>query len=172
MAILVRDVTIADVNDICAIHVAAWHNAYVDIISKSYLDEHVTVENKRFQWSGFLKRRDPEKSLFLIITDNENPIGFAQGWVDHNHSKNYRLNALYLNPQKTRQGYGRVLVHTFKETVQKQGYENMLISVLKENHAARKFYEKIGGVHQPHLADVWNCPDGKKYAEETYVFKL
>jgi len=53
--------------------------------------------------------------------------------------------ALYVLPGCQSKGIGRSLVQTAADWLRQQGYQRMIIYVLRDNHPARGFYEAIGG---------------------------
>ena len=52
--------------------------------------------------------------------------------------------SLYLLPEFMGRGYGRALLAAAVEALADQGYRDVLLWTLEENHRARRFYEKAG----------------------------
>ena len=75
--------------------------------------------------------------------------------------------AIYLHPNVWRRGYGRSLVNAVKESLQRDGFSELLLWVLAENKAAIHFYEKIG-LKADGKTKVEFEPDGTELFELRY----
>jgi GNAT superfamily N-acetyltransferase len=75
-------------------------------------------------------------------------LGFISGGRKRKGKPEYdcELYAIYLLKDKQGQGKGRKLFLNLLNWLQKAQFKSMLVWVLQENHSARKFYEKLGGV--------------------------
>ena len=79
-----------------------------------------------------------------IIYDNEKPVGcIAYGKSrDDKFSEWGEIVSVYVLPSYFRKGYGQKLLETALKDLKEKGFQNCYLWVLKENHNARRFYEK------------------------------
>ena len=57
------------------------------------------------------------------------------------------LYAIYVLDSAQRQGYGRELVRAVAGALREMKLPDMIVWVLRENSAARRFYERLGGIY-------------------------
>lgn len=136
----IRHLTPKDLWEVSNVYVQSWKYAYQNIIPQSYLD---TISNST--WSQNLCREEGEN---LIVIEDNRIIGTSSicrsRWTNYAHYG--EIISIYFLPAYIGRGYGRVLMtHTLNE-LQQLGYSDILLWVLEDNTAARKFYEKYGFV--------------------------
>jgi ribosomal protein S18 acetylase RimI-like enzyme len=76
-------------------------------------------------------------------------VGFASGGRERAGEPGYagELYAIYILDDFQRRGHGRELVRAVVAGLREMGLEDMIIWVLRDNQPARRFYERLGGVH-------------------------
>jgi GNAT superfamily N-acetyltransferase len=139
----VREATIEDAAAIAHVHLASWKTTYPGIIPQDYIDS-LQVKNGIASWQAQLSER---KALVLVAEDEDGVFGFAAGGAILHPVEGYQgeLGAIYLLASHHRKGAGAALVRRVATDLQRQGFTNMVVWVLREN-PARGFYQRMGGV--------------------------
>ena len=75
-------------------------------------------------------------------------VGFAMGGAEREGDPRFQgeLYAIYLLQEAQRRGHGRALAEAVADALVHRGLTSMLVWVLRDNLAARAFYERMGGV--------------------------
>ena len=86
-------------------------------------------------------------SVFVAADNHERVVGLAvvQSASLKLLTNAAEISALYIASEWQGAGVGRRLVREVAAHQIKLGFESLIISVLKTNHAARRFYEALGG---------------------------
>lgn len=136
----IRKGTLDDVKDISRIYALSWKSAYKGIVPQAYLDE-----LKEDFWipafSAWLKK---DIISVQLILDN----GITVGCIAYGKSRDKSLPnwgeivSIYLLPEYFGKRYGDKLLKCALSDLEKSGYRNIYLWVLKENQRARSFYEK------------------------------
>lgn len=139
--IIVRDMVLADCPAVASIHVRGWQATYRGIMPDSFLDA-LDITQRTERWQSNMGRNN---SMNLVAERDGQIIGFGGGGVNRSldlvpHLPS-ELWALYADPNLWGQGAGRAIMTEFATRV-KSPY---LVWVATQNHAARKFYERMGG---------------------------
>lgn len=144
---MLRAATPADAQAIARVHVASWRTTYPGMLPGSYLramhDDDYTV-----RWARILT--DPAGRNTVFVAEEQGQIvGFASGGREREGDPRYlgELYAIYLLQEAQGRGHGRALVRAVADMLVERGMTSMLIWVLRENTAARGFYEHLGGVY-------------------------
>ena len=127
-----------DINDISRIYALSWKTAYRGLIPDEYLD---SISETR--WSARLKA--DTKRLILAVEDGK-PVGAStyceardvkmKGWGE--------IISLYLLPSHFHKGIGAGLFAAVNRELEKEGFHDIYLWVLEDNHRARAFYERNG----------------------------
>lgn len=141
----------------------SWRWAYRGLIPQSYLD---SIPAGR--WVPSLDRPGLET---LLLLDGGEPAGVASvcasRWPDW---PGYgEIVSLYLLPDRTGQGFGKLLLNAALQALAKRGYRDILLWVLEENHRARAFYERTG--FTPGDARMTTDFDGVPLQEVLYLYQ-
>lgn len=120
------------------IYEKSWKYAYRGIVPQSYLD---SIPAGR--WAAGLDRAGWQS---LLLIENGELAGVAcvcaSRWPDWPGFG--EIVTLYLLPEYMGKGYGGPLLARAVRELERQGFRNILLWVLEENHRARRFYEKHG----------------------------
>ncbi len=141
LRVAVRD----DGVSIAALHVASWRSAYRGIFSDRYLDGPVEPD-RRLLWQGRL--RDPRPGQIVVLAEDceETLVGFACGFVDEDPHWGSFVNNLHVRPDRKGGGVGRALLRELgRHFVIAAPGRSVHLLCLADNHAARGFYESLGG---------------------------
>ncbi|MBP8250857.1 MAG: GNAT family N-acetyltransferase [Herpetosiphon sp.] len=139
---MIRRATVDDAPAIAHVHIAAWQNSYRSIVPDEILDNLAILQYTN-RWQETLKAG---KLVFIAEHDGQ-IVGFAQGDVAREPQISpytAELNTIYLLPDLQGHGLGRQLFDAVVESL-KHEHRAMLLWVLKDNQAARGFYEHLGG---------------------------
>lgn len=171
---------IADINDaeqIAKIHVLSWQATYRGYIPDSVLDN-LSLESRQKQWTELINNG----VSVLVIVKNSLIVGFASICAarDENSDKQTcgEISAIYLAPHVWHQGLGRKLCLAAFNELQKTGFQEVIVWVLKENLQARKFYEAMGFVNTARIKSepyddniILNEVCYQKYLKDKIQFK-
>jgi ribosomal protein S18 acetylase RimI-like enzyme len=116
-----------------------WPQTYVSMLSKEQIDYMLTLMYSQES----LEKQMKEGSQFFIVSDNDEPVGFAS--IKQTDSSSFKLDKIYILQSQQGKGTGRcVLDHIIRE-IQKKGATTFWLQVKRDN-PARSFYEKNGFV--------------------------
>jgi len=150
---IIRPMTQADIPRVAEIHVLSRRTAYRGIISDSRLFAETTVIG---QMSKFAERLSDSTHTTVVYDNNGILCGFMTTCPcrDSDKPNAHEVRSIYIDPPMFGHGIGaKLLAHCHVEATA-QGRNEICLWVLKENHAARAFYEKIGYTHDGATKDV------------------
>ncbi|MEV6194633.1 GNAT family N-acetyltransferase [Streptomyces sp. NPDC051920] len=160
----IREMTLDDCERVAEIRVGGWRSAYKGLIPQSYLDRLSVAEDAA-------RRRERlgqgDAAVVNLVAER---AGRVVGWACHGpgrddevRSGDAELYAIYVDPDVLGQGVGQALLRESVDRCAAAGHERMLLWVLKENTAARRFYERAGfgpdGAEEPFEADGVAVPE-------------
>lgn len=166
--IIIRNVEKEDLWSISSIAVKGWKNAYRGIIDDEFLDS-LKIEdnyNKRL--------KDYQENGFIVAEIDNEVVGFCRYTINNLFSQDVKdidceLCAIYVKPDRKRQGIGKALFNYVIQEQKKNNNKNMILWCLKENYNSRRFYEKMGGnLYGENEIEK----GGKKYKEVGYKYDL
>ncbi|WP_328666962.1 GNAT family N-acetyltransferase [Streptomyces sp. NBC_00322] len=170
MDVRVRDMTLDDVEAVATIRVRGWQFAYDGLMPASYLDA-MSVEEDAARRREFLKDGSVVTNL---VAERD---GEVVGWGCFGPSRDEgrpaglcELYAIYVLPDRVSTGVGRALMDELTGRAEADGFERMLLWVLKENDRARRFYGKAG--FAPDGAEEPFEVEGVKVPEVRYARRL
>lgn len=142
---MIRAAVADDAPAIARVNVATWRSTYRAVLPDDFLAA-LTEAGYADRWRRFLNDRSTR--VYVVEVDGE-LVGFASGGRERAGEPGYtgELYAIYILDAFQRHGYGRELVRTFVTGLRELGLEDMLIWVLRDNLAARGFYERLGGAY-------------------------
>ena len=144
---MIRPADLHDAAAIARVHVASWRSTYRTLLPDDFLDS-LTEAGYENRWRRFISERSSR--VYVVQEDSgTDVVGFASGGLERAGETGYRgeLYAIYLLESSKRRGYGRELVRAVVGGLREMGLEDMIIWVLRDNRAARDFYERLGGVY-------------------------
>ena len=142
---MVRPATLDDAAGIADVHVATWRTTYRGLLPDDFLaslsEEHYAERWRRVIGEG--------SSRVFVVDLPEGVVGFASGGRERAGETGFagELYALYVLDGAQRHGHGRELVHAVAGALQEMEMPDMIVWVLRDNAAARHFYERLGGVY-------------------------
>ncbi|WP_328767623.1 GNAT family N-acetyltransferase [Streptomyces sp. NBC_00286] len=141
----IREMTLADCEQVAAIRIRGWQHAYKGLLPQPYLDDlDVTTETARrrshFEQAG--------KGVVNLVAERH---GEVAGWSCHGPyrdaelpTQDAELYAIYVHPKHLSHGVGRALLQESTTRCTTAGHPRLFLWVLKENARARHFYEQAG----------------------------
>lgn len=145
----VRTAVPADAQRIGEIHVRSWQKAYQGILPPEFLAS-LSIETRVERWRTDLTAMD-ESNLALVIENRSSVDGFARLSPSADRSDG-EVQAIYLDPDHWRRGWGRQLMTAAEECLIELGWREAILWVLEQNEPARRFYEALGWQVEAHRA--------------------
>lgn len=161
-----RVATRADIPTIAAIHTANWRSAYAAFFDPAYLSRLIEAE-RLATWTDKFSTFNPHARGFIAEQD-----GIAIGFVYLVRGADARwgsfVDNLHVLPATQGQGVGAMLLDAAarwsREAFPATG---VYLLCYEQNHPARRFYERMGGVAAERLITK-ACPDGASHPEWRY----
>ncbi|GIN40205.1 MULTISPECIES: GNAT family N-acetyltransferase [Heyndrickxia] len=143
----IRVGTINDIKGLAKVHYESWITTYTGMFSEETFKKR-TYERVLENWRPRLENLDPNYRCFLAETDEGEIFAFAECGKERTGDFNIdsELYTIYMLELFHQKGIGKLLFQKVIEFLNDQGFHSLLVWVLKDNHSARKFYEKLGGV--------------------------
>lgn len=146
--IAIRAAVPADAPRIAQTHVACWRETYAGMLPDEALAK-LSVADRTVMWEGILTQSPPATSVFVVDRDDEIAAFGACGRqrdVDL-AAKGYggEVSAIYVLASAQGRGVGTALMRVMAAALTEQGLAGMSLWVLRENAAARRFYDRLGG---------------------------
>lgn len=139
---LIRRASDRDIEGLAMTHVAAWREAYADILPRDVIAA-VTIDARRSGWIAALA--DPKRQNLVCEIGGE-ISGFASFGTSRDTDAGpdtAELIGLYVHPLHWRKGVGRALWVAVAEQVDAR-YAATTLWVLRDNIRGRRFYESVG----------------------------
>jgi ribosomal protein S18 acetylase RimI-like enzyme len=148
VTIRIRDAVAADAEGIARVHVQGWRESYKDFLRPEALAG-LSVEERLRMWQEAFAKPDPQARTLVAEAGGE-IAGFARGGPVRAENvallgAETEIYAIYLLDKVKRQGIGRRLMQGVFDHLARQGFHSVGLWVLRDNLAARRFYESLGG---------------------------
>lgn len=141
----IRAMRIENCEAVATIRVRGWRHAYRGLLPQPYLDRMDIAEETALRRSHFTAGGEADDVVA------ERPDGTVTGWassgpdrVEDRPLPGCELYALFVRPDRIGTGTGRALLAELTARARAAGYPYMALWVLRENTAARRFYERAG----------------------------
>lgn len=137
----------ADAEDLARVHVQAWRETYKGLLPDAFL--------ARMSEPGFTRRfgrelREPRGVVTLAAADRYGLVGYASGGASRGQTEGEaEIALLYVLRKAQGRGVGRELLMRMAKALAAEGATSLRLSVLRDNMAARGFYEHLGGLPEP-----------------------
>lgn len=145
METVFREALPADAPAMADLVASAWQAAYRGILSDTLLnsiDAQARAERVRRTI-----QTNPDFWFYILEADGE--IAGVAGLCampDGDLPDTSEIKIFYIRPDLQKQGLGRAMMRGALDALHSKGFQRIALWVLKENHAARAFYEKLGFV--------------------------
>lgn len=143
---MVRPATLDDAAEIAHVHVASWRATYRGMLPDDFLaflsEEHYTERWKRVITEG-------SSRVYVVDEPAGEVVGFASGGRERAGEGTFagELYAIYVLDSAQGHGHGRELVRAVAGALREMRLPDMIVWVLRDNAAARRFYERLGGIY-------------------------
>ncbi len=139
---MVRDATAEDAEAIASVHAAAWRDTYVGMLPEALI-ANFGYERVLPRWRERLPATPPQS----ILVWSEPVAGYAYSGPSRDGDPAHagEVYAIYLTAERRGQGGGRALLAASAARLAAAGLASMVVWVLRDNHPARAFYERLGG---------------------------
>jgi ribosomal protein S18 acetylase RimI-like enzyme len=149
----IRRGTVEDAYGIALVHVRSWQVAYRGHMPDEFLDG-LDVENRVNMWRELTQ--DPDKIVFVAENTQGEIVGFSALGASRDadaNPKTAELVAIYVHPEKWREGIGRALLSASLDQLRKLQIDQVTLWVLEGNQRARSFYESFGFIQDGGMKD-------------------
>ena len=143
----IRIAQLEDCAAIAHVHVESWRTTYQALVP---LEHHPSYDQRLRSWQQVLSTPSREGITFVALNEQGKVVGFLDtGSRVRYDDLEYQveLTSIYLLEEAQGHGLGRRLIRIFVEHLLQKGYHSMMLWVFGPNHAARRFYEVLGGMH-------------------------
>jgi ribosomal protein S18 acetylase RimI-like enzyme len=142
---MVRPAALDDAAAIARVHVASWRTTYRGMLPDDFLSS-LSEESYTDRWRRVIG--DGLSRVFVVVEDAE-ISGFASCGRERAGETGFsgELYAIYILDREQRRGHGRELVRAVAGALREMKLPDMIVWVLRDNAAARHFYERLGGAY-------------------------
>jgi diamine N-acetyltransferase len=133
----IRFATTADALLIHELALKVWPQTYADIISEEQIDFMMQMMYSE----ASLQQQMENGCRFLIILDNDDPVGFAS--YQETTPSIFKLHKIYVLLSHQGKGTGRFFIDYIIRTIKQEGGTALQLQV-NRNNQAKIFYEKLG----------------------------
>jgi GNAT superfamily N-acetyltransferase len=157
----------ADADAIAQLHACSWHTAYRGILSDDFLDGPLLADRQALWRARFAA---PDRTDQIAVMDEEDGKlqGFACAFLDADPDWGTLLDNLHVVPERKGKGLGRQLMAEVAHRILKLDRTRLHLWAFEQNHAARKFYERLGG--RITTSHVESAPDGREVNAVRYCW--
>jgi GNAT superfamily N-acetyltransferase len=157
----------ADYNDLPIIHDLAhkiWPDAYSQILSPELM---AYMLDKIYSLSSLQNQFINLKHNFILVFNENIPVGLASFSTKENNNLIYRLHKIYLLPNQQGKGTGKMLLEHIINFAKAAGATSLELNVNRHNKA-RNFYEKRGFI----IKAEEDIDFGQRYFMNDYIMEL
>ena len=162
----IRQANVEDAADIARVRLDTWRVAYRNLLPMAYLDR-MSLEKMTFDQREHLAL---ESQVRFIAESPAKPLGYCAAGRNRVPVEGYdgELFGLYVRPAFQKLGVGSRLFDIGKTWLKREGYNAMIVWVLREN-PHRAFYEAKGG--QLLTSTRMRVFSGKRMVEVAYGWR-
>jgi GNAT superfamily N-acetyltransferase len=163
----IRTAEAADADVIAQLHARSWHTAYRGILRDEFLDGPLLADRLALWGARFAEVRRADQ---IVLVDEEagEIQGFACAFLDADPDWGTLLDNLHVVPECKGKGLGRQLMAEVANQMLKLNRTRLHLWAFEQNHAARRFYERLGGVITTSHAEL--APDGREVNAVRYCW--
>ena len=135
----IRTVTTADIALVRELTFKVWPQTYIPIIGEEQV---AYMLDLMYNPTTLQRQIENNEQLFLLCYENEEPVAYAS------HSDVgegiYKLNKIYILPEKHGRGIGRFIINHLSTELSKKKAIALDLNVNRNNIPALLFYERLG----------------------------
>ncbi|MES2071165.1 MAG: GNAT family N-acetyltransferase [Pseudomonadota bacterium] len=163
-----RTANLSDAPAIAHLHAENWRLAYRGLLQDAYLDHEIGAE-RLASWEERL--RSPAPNQYIVVAEEEGILrGFACAFANEDPQWGHYLDNLHVAADSKGRNIGAKLmadVATWCAAIDPAA--SLFLWVLEANHAAIRFYQHMGGVHDGD--EFWSPPGGGSVFTLRYVWR-
>jgi ribosomal protein S18 acetylase RimI-like enzyme len=150
-SVIVRDGVQADLSQVADLKVRSWDDTYRPLVGDTLVDQLLDVE----EHLSTIQRDLEKHQAFLLVAEKPGKeiVGFALSYLD-NAGEPY-VESLHVRPGMRGTGIGATLLRATATRWAAAGFGTMSLHVVAANVAARRFYERNGGMVVATIAESW-----------------
>lgn len=141
----IRKVKVDDANTLAFIQTESWKSAFNRILSKEDLDRYTDV-NRAITLYSKLLNENIGNGFILTIDENTHCIAYWDKTRNDEMEGYSEIICIHSLCDNWGKGYGTEMMNHILSDIKNSGFNKVMLWVFKENHRARKFYEKHGFV--------------------------
>lgn len=172
--IVIRPIRDADAKNYLNLTDVVWRDAYKHIFPEEvFVKKEERSKEMVKTFSDFVYHRDDQMCYVAEVEGKLVGLVSAKVGTNYDHFKDVvdaELMALYILPEYQGKGIGSTFKNLFVDWARQKGAKKFLIGVLKDNHKARKVYERWGGVLNEYSQPFVRL--GIAYDEVFYTYDL
>lgn len=151
LKMIVRAGVQADLPQVAALKVRSWDDTYRALVGSAVVDQLLDVEEHR----STIQRDLGKPKAFLLVAEapDGEVVGFALSHLDD--AGEPFLESMHVRPGLRGTGIGTALLRATAARWTTGGFGSMSLHVVAANIAARRFYERLGGVVVGTMAENW-----------------
>ena len=157
----------SDADAIAQLHARSWQTAYRGILSDDFLDGPLLAD-RRAVWHARFAQENRTDQIVLLDEAAGQMQGFACAFLDADPDWGTLLDNLHVVPECKGKGLGRQLMSEVANRILNTNRTRLHLWAFEHNHAARKFYERLGGVVTTTQAE--SAPDGREVNAVRYCW--
>jgi GNAT superfamily N-acetyltransferase len=144
-----------DAAGIARVHATTWKEAYRGLLDGAYL-ENLSEKRLTARWRTHLDRREEDRDEEILVAMNGRElVGFANASASREAFAPWdaEIPMIYVLKEHRGSGIGRGLMKASADHCIRRGMFSGGLWVLRDNGAARDFYEALGGESQGRKSD-------------------
>ena len=137
--IKIRYATHSDLQEIAAVHIESWKDAYSDVWPAESLAGQIDREIER-HWNKIeIQNKD-----IVLVAEGKSLVGFIAVWCNPIPF----INNLHVKPCQRSRKIGSALMKAVAKELFTKGHKTAYLWVFESNEKAVRFYERLGGIQK------------------------
>jgi ribosomal protein S18 acetylase RimI-like enzyme len=148
---IIRRATDADVLAMAKVHIVSWRETYPGLLPDPML-ERLSIADEAIRWQRMLDRPRAWGGAMTFVADQDGAVvgygtcGEQRTSLLRDRGFTGEISELYVLRSAQRQGAGSGLMKAMAGDLLERGHRGVSLWVLEQNGAARRFYERLGGM--------------------------
>jgi ribosomal protein S18 acetylase RimI-like enzyme len=142
-----------DTQIIANLHALSWQKTYRGALTDDFLDNHVQ-ENRLSVWTQ--RMQQPSENQIVILCELDYSLaGFVCAYGNNSEDYGTYIDNLHVSSDFKGKGIGKALMKQIAHwSIDIHHQPKLYLKVLENNHAARGFYDKVGGINQKRFPEI------------------
>jgi len=143
---------------------ATWPNAFESVISNEQIEYMLGL---MYSSEELAKRMAHKNRDFYLCKQEDEFVGFLVLEKDYNEKKQFKIEKVYVLPEKQGLGIGKFLFAFTEKRMREEGYSKLILDVNRGNTTAVEFYKKQGFS----IVNSMNTDIGNGFLMEDYLME-